>query len=112
VRDTLLRHGPWRTVDPWWDRKGENEIDAIAEDAKARRVLFAEAKWTSRKTGWETVEALMSKSQMSPVGPRMERSYLVASRSGFTPTCLERMDSEGILHWDLEDLGTLAWGGR
>jgi hypothetical protein len=112
VRDTLLRHGPWRTVDPWWDRKGENEIDAIAEDAKARRVLFAEAKWTSRKTGWETAETLIGKSQMSPVGPGMERSYLVASRSGFTPACLERMDSEGILHWDLEDLGTLAWGGR
>jgi hypothetical protein len=108
VRDALLRQGPWRSVDPWWDRKGENEIDAIAVDERAGRVLFAEAKWTSRKVGWDTVEGLIEKSQLPPVDPGMERRYLVASRSGFTPTCLERMDSEGVLHWDLDDLGGRA----
>ena len=104
VREALLRRGPWRSVDPWWDRKGENEIDAIALDERAGRALFVEAKWTTRKVGWDTVEGLMEKSDLPPVDPKMERNFLVASRSGFTPACLERMDSEGVLHWELEDL--------
>ena len=108
VRDALLRRGPWRSVAPWWDRKGENEIDAIALDEKAGRALFAEAKWTGRKVGWESVQDLIRKSDLAPVDARMERSYLVASRSGFTTSCMDHMDSEGILHWGLDDLGVLA----
>ncbi len=104
VRDELLRRGPWTSVRPWWDRRGENEIDAVAEDSKGRRVLFAEAKWTNRPVGWGTVHDLIEKSSMVPVDRRWRPSYLVVSRSGFTEPCLDRMRSEGIGHWGLEDL--------
>jgi len=104
VRDVLLRHGPWTDVGAWWDRKGENEIDAIALDGRSGRVLFAETKWTNRAVGWKTVERLIEKSELPKVGRKAERRYLVASRSGFTEPCLRRMESEGILHWDLDDI--------
>ncbi len=109
VRDVLLRHGPWTEVGAWWDRKGENEIDAIALDGRSGRVLFAETKWTNRAVGWKTVERLIEKSELPKVGRKAERSYLVASRSGFTEPCLRRMESEGILHWDLDDIRGMVW---
>ena len=37
-------------------------------------------------------------------GKRMIERFLVVSRSGFTKKCLERMDDEGIMHWDLKDI--------
>jgi AAA+ ATPase superfamily predicted ATPase len=110
VRDVLLRHGPWTEVGAWWDRKGENEIDAIAMDERSGRVLFAEIKWSNRAVGWNTVERLIEKSALPKVDQRWERSYLMVSRSGFTGRCLEKMDSEGIPHWDLDDLGNIVWG--
>ncbi len=112
VRDVLQRHGPWTDVGAWWDRKGENEIDAIALDKRSGKVMFAETKWTDRAVGWNTVGRLIEKSDLPPVGQKMERSYLVASRSGFTGPCLRRMGSEGILHWDLDDIGRMVWGDR
>ncbi|NOQ53123.1 MAG: ATP-binding protein, partial [Thermoplasmata archaeon] len=81
VRDVLLRHGPWTQVGAWWDRKGENEIDAIALDGRSGRVLFVETKWTNRAVGWKTVERLIEKSELPKVGRKAERGYLVASRS-------------------------------
>ncbi len=109
VRDVLLRHGPWTEVGAWWDRKGENEIDAIALDGRSGRVLFVETKWTNRAVGWKTVERLIEKSELPKVGRKAERGYLVASRSGFTEPCLRRMESEGILHWDLVDIRGMVW---
>ena len=112
VRDALLRHGPWTDVGAWWDRKGETEIDAIALDKRSGKVLFVETKWTNRAVGWNTVEGLVEKSELPQIGRKMQRSYLVVSRSGFTRSCLGRMESEGILHWDLDDIGRMVWGDR
>jgi len=105
IREELLARGPWRTVEPWWDRKGENEIDAVAVDPPRGRALFAEAKWTARPVAWDVVEGLMRKAAMVPVSDRFDWSFLVASRSGFTAACLDRMESEGVWHWDLGELG-------
>ena len=112
VKDTLLRQGPWTEVGAWWDRKGENEIDVIATDGRSRKVLFAEVKWRSRAVGWRTVKGLIEKSELPKVDRKWEKSYLVVSRSGFTERCLERMESENVLHWDLEDIGDIAWGRK
>jgi hypothetical protein len=109
VKDTLMRQGPWTEVGAWWDRKGENEIDAIAWDVRSRKVLFAEVKWRDREVGWRTVEGLIEKAELPKVDSRWDRRFLVVSRSGFTERCLERMDSENILHWDLDDIGKIAW---
>lgn len=36
--------GEWTRMGAWWDRKGENEIDIVAEDELARRAAFYEVK--------------------------------------------------------------------
>jgi hypothetical protein len=90
---------------------GENEIDAIATDERSGTVLFTEVKWSNRAVGWNTVQRLVERSELPRVERRWERKFLVVSRSGFTGRCLERMDSEGVLHWDLDDVGHIVWGG-
>ena len=36
--------GDWTLFGGWWDRKGENEIDIVAEDELDKRALFVEVK--------------------------------------------------------------------
>jgi AAA+ ATPase superfamily predicted ATPase len=112
VRDVLLRHGPWTEVGAWWDRTGVNEIDAIALDRRRGNVTFVETKWTNRQVGWTTVGRLMERSTMPKVGQNLKRRYLVVSKSGFTRSCLREMESQGILHWDLDDISKLVWGDQ
>ena len=40
----LVESGEWSRVGNWWDRKGENEIDLIAENELDGRLLVAEVK--------------------------------------------------------------------
>ncbi|MEW5936834.1 MAG: ATP-binding protein [Candidatus Thermoplasmatota archaeon] len=88
----------------WWDRRGE-EIDIVSVDEKRRDILFGEVKWKDRPAGWNVVEELRRKSGLVQwgMGRRKER-HLVVSRAGFTRQCLERMDAEGVLHWDIRDV--------
>lgn len=39
-----IESGEYTRLGRWWDRKGENEIDMIAEDALANKVIFYEIK--------------------------------------------------------------------
>jgi AAA+ ATPase superfamily predicted ATPase len=110
VRETLLNQGPWTDVGAWWDRRGKNEIDVIASDERSRKVLFAEVKWRSRALGWSMVQKLIEKAELPKVDKDWEKVFLVVSKSGFTERCLDRMDSENILHWDLDNIGKIAWG--
>ena len=43
-RERFAESGEWTRLGNWWDRKGENEIDLIAEDELNGRVLVAEVK--------------------------------------------------------------------
>jgi len=40
----LAESGEWTRIGDWWDRRGENEIDLIAEDELDHRLLVAEVK--------------------------------------------------------------------
>ena len=40
----LVESGEWSKVGNWWDRKGENEIDLIAENELDGATLVAEVK--------------------------------------------------------------------
>ena len=88
-------------VGSWWNRRGD-EIDIVALTEKKKEILFGEVKWTNRPVGWNTVEELKEKKKLVQWhnGDRKEKC-LVVSRSGFTKKCTERMDEEGIMHWDL-----------
>lgn len=39
-----VESGRWTRIGRWWDRKGENEIDMIAEDELSESVAFFEIK--------------------------------------------------------------------
>ncbi|MCK4718226.1 MAG: ATP-binding protein [Thermoplasmata archaeon] len=102
IRNTLRTEDV--RIGPWWNRRGE-EIDIVGLDEKKNEILFGEVKWRNRPVDWAVVESLKSKAPLVQWRneERKER-YLVVSPSGFTPQCLEKMDAEGVMHWDLQDV--------
>ena len=102
ARDVVKKN--YIKVGSWWNRRGE-EIDIVALDEKKNEILFGEVKWRNRPMGWDVVKELFRKAELVQWRnyDRKER-YLVVSKSGFTPKCLERMESEEIAHWTLEDI--------
>lgn len=88
----------------WWSRQGD-EIDVVAIDERKNEILFAEVKWRNRPVGYDTVRGLAMKSDLVQwrKDARKEK-YLVVSKGGFTGKCIEKMESEGIMHWDADDL--------
>ncbi|UCE74924.1 MAG: ATP-binding protein [Methanomassiliicoccales archaeon] len=91
----------------WWDRRGE-EIDIVAVDEKSSKILFIEVKWVSRQVGWTVVEELKRKSKLVQWRAESRKeAFLTVSQKGFTKNCLRRMESEGIHHWDINDLKKL-----
>jgi len=101
---------PYERVGQWWNRRGD-EIDIVALNEKRKEILFGEVKWRNRPLGWNVVEELMRKRDLVNWhnGERRER-FLVVSKQGFTNKCLERMEDEEIVHWDLEELGKRIGG--
>ncbi len=91
-------------IGSWWNRRGD-EIDIVALNESKKEVLFGEVKWRNRPVGWNIVEELMEKKELVEWNreDRKER-FLIVSKSGFTKKCLEKMDDEGIMHWDLKDI--------
>ena len=43
-REKFVEERRYTGLGPWWDRKGENEIDLVGEDAVAGRIDFWEIK--------------------------------------------------------------------
>ena len=43
-RQKMSESGKWTRIGRWWDRKGENEIDIVAEDELEKKALFVEVK--------------------------------------------------------------------
>ncbi|MDG6221386.1 MAG: ATP-binding protein, partial [Candidatus Thermoplasmatota archaeon] len=113
VREVLVdtRHPlvPTKTGS-WWSRTGD-EIDIVALDEKNGRALFVETKWRNRPADWSIAERLMAKAEMVQWhNAERKELYLVVSKSGFTQRCLERMDNEGVLHWDMSELEKIVGG--
>ncbi len=102
VREILRRNMDIGKVGSWWNRKGD-EIDIVAINEKKNAILFGEVKWRNRPTGWKVVEDLKRRAELVKWHDRDRKErYLVVSKSGFTPKCLERMEDEGIMHWNLK----------
>ncbi len=91
-------------VGPWWNRRGD-EIDIVALSEKKREILFGEVKWTNRPVGWNLVEELMEKKELVQWNNKNRKErFLVVSKSGFTKKCMERMDKEEIMHWEIKEV--------
>ena len=48
-RQKFAEQGLWTRIGSWWDRKGECEIDLVAEDEISRNAVFAEVKRDARR---------------------------------------------------------------
>ena len=107
IRQILIREKPLfapTEIGRWWDRQG-NEIDLVAIDDRTSQALFIEVKWTNRKTGWKTVQDLKEKSKLIQWKKQTRREhFLIVSKSDFTTGCIKRMESEGIMHWNISDI--------
>lgn len=92
------------SIGTWWSRKGD-EIDIVAVNKHTKDILFCECKWRNRKINWNVVEELMRKANMVDwYNKKRKEHFLIVSKSGFTGNCLDRMNDEGVLHWDLKDI--------
>lgn len=100
----------WDQVGPWWYK--EDEIDLVALSSARNEVLCCEVKWTKKPIGKSAVENLIKKTEKLRWGPpdRKER-YLMVSRGGFTPSCMQLMESEGVAYWTIDELGDILWRG-
>lgn len=98
-------------VGPWWNRRGD-EIDLVAFDDTKKLVLFGEIKWTSRKVGWKSVRDLIEKADLVPKPESCNQKYLFVSKSGFSDRCIDQMDQDGIIHWDLKDIESFISGAE
>ena len=103
VRETLYGSGKYTKIGKWWRK--DAEIDIVALNERNKEILFGEVKWRNRKIGCDVLDELMEKKELVKWNNenRKER-FLIVSKSGFTKKCMERMDDEGIMHWDLKDI--------
>ncbi len=107
-RELVRRSMSYERVGSWWSRKGD-EIDIVALNEKKKEILFGEVKWRNRPIGCDVLEELMEKKELVQWHRKdRKESFMLVSKSGFTKKCLERMDDEGILHWDIDDIAKIA----
>ncbi|MDZ7359956.1 MAG: ATP-binding protein [candidate division KSB1 bacterium] len=81
---------PFSRVGKWWHKN--QEIDIVALGDREEDILFAEAKWSSKKVGVDIFQALKERSK-SVQGNFRRRHYALLSRSGFT-AAMERLARE------------------
>ena len=49
--------GKWSRIGAWWDRKGENEIDLIAENELDGHLVVAEVKHDAQRLNMESLKS-------------------------------------------------------
>jgi AAA+ ATPase superfamily predicted ATPase len=81
---------PFSRLGKWWHKN--QEIDLVAIGEPGQDILFAEAKWSSKKVGVDIYQELKEKSRLVP-GSYHRRHYALLSRAGFT-VAMERLARE------------------
>ena len=87
--------------------KGENtyEIDLVALNDATKEILFAECKWTNRKTDADVLETLTEKSMFVKWNNAERKEYFaVFSKSGFTEKAYAYAEKNGVLLYTLPDV--------
>jgi AAA+ ATPase superfamily predicted ATPase len=84
-KETNKGKNKFHTIGRWWGsnpkEKKEEEIDIIALDENDK-AFFCECKWKSVRTGNDTLEDLIRKSELLPAFAK--KRYMIFSKSGFT----------------------------
>ena len=80
-------------IGSWWDQ--ENEIDIMAISDAEQGLLVGECKWSSNPVGMVILQDLIHKSELLQPKRSWEGiTYLLFSKSGFTPTVEEQASIE------------------
>ena len=87
-----------------WSR--DAQIDVVAIDWRARKILLGEAKWGAGKVGREVVRELVGKApRVVPEGGKGWRvSYVFFARDGFTAAARKEAAAHGALLRTLEEM--------
>ena len=101
---------PFNSASRWWGRnrakssgKDMEEIDIVAYSAERNEVLFAECKWSSRRTKVDTLTELKEKSKVViKLHPNSRIVYAIFSKSGFSGN-IDVKDKDTVL-MDLEGI--------
>ncbi len=93
-------------IGSWWDKQG-NEVDLVF--INKGELVLGEVKWTNEPMGAEVLENLMNKAKL--VNKPGRRRFVLVSKNGFTPRCLEWAGEIGALALDLKDLQRLFDAG-
>ena len=110
VRELIISKFDFDNIGSWWSRKGD-EIDIVALNEGKKEILFGEVKWRNRETGCDAIADIVRKKELVRWhNSERKEIMLIVSKSGFTRKCLEQMDSEGIMHWDLRDIEGMIEG--
>ena len=79
----------------WWDKR--TEIDIVGINNTTRDILFGECKWSKNPLGLDILKNLYNKAHQVPWHHQDRREWFVlASRSGFQDSLIERASRPGI----------------
>ena len=93
---------PFLRVGRWWNRT--EEIDLVATNEEANRILFAEAKFTGKPVGTNIYDDLRRKSKLVVWGaPGRREQFSLFSAAGFTDAMLRLAETEGVALWEGEE---------
>jgi hypothetical protein len=90
----------WQSFGAWWSTKAEIDIAAVNDD---RELLLGECKWTERPIGRRVYEDLKAKAPLVH-GRFTSTSYVLFSKSGFTPELQRMAKSDGARLIALEEM--------
>jgi len=95
-------------VGRWW--RGEEEIDIVGLSSVRNEGVCIEVKWSAKRREIKDIERLLEKGRSIGWGnKRTNWKHLYASRGGFSRTCVDWMDENGVVHWTLKDLESILW---
>jgi AAA+ ATPase superfamily predicted ATPase len=79
----------------WWDKN--TEIDLVGLNETTRDIVFGECKWSQSAVGLDVLKGLYNKASRVPWHRDERREwYILASRSGFQDSLIERARRPGI----------------
>jgi len=85
----------FETYGRWWDKN--EEIDLVALNSRANKILFGEVKWSNKPIGTNIYEDLKKKSQRVEWGKKNRKEYFALfSKAGFTPNMKKTAKKENI----------------
>lgn len=86
---------PFTKIGKWWEKN--EEIDVVGLNPTLNKILFCEAKWTSKPVGIDIYESLKEKARKVIWGNENREEYFcLFSKHGFTDAMLERAKTEKV----------------